>query len=278
MATRPAPGDPGLSSTPDQASRSADDWDGHWKLYAASAALNPAQAYRRRLIFRALDLPRARGPVRVLEVGSGQGDFSREIVGRRPDVELVGLDISDRGVEIARAKVPTGLFFQQDLMQPLGLPTRYRAWATHAVCSEVLEHVDDPLTALKNARVCLAPGGRLIVTVPAGPMSAFDHHIGHRRHFTPASLGALLRDAGLDVISVHGAGFPFFNLYRLTVIARGETLIDDAAGGEMPFTARAAIRVFSWLFRLNAAQTLHGWQLVAVAVEPNAVRPADAAR
>jgi SAM-dependent methyltransferase len=249
----------------------ADDWDQHWRAYASSNALNPAQAYRRMLIFRRLDLAHAARPVRVLEVGSGQGEFSREITERHRDVELVGIDISQTAVEIAQAKVPGGAFFQQDLAQPMAIPARYRGWATHAVCSEVLEHLDDPLTALRHVRACLAPGGRLVITVPAGPMSAFDRHIGHRGHFSPARLGQLVKDAGLQLGSLHGAGFPFFNLYRLTVIARGRKLIADATesgDGHLPASASAAIRVFSWLFRLNAAETLRGWQLVAVAVEP----------
>jgi SAM-dependent methyltransferase len=250
----------------------ADDWNEHWSAYAATNALNPAQAYRRMLIFRSLELHHAQRPVRLLELGSGQGELSREIKERHADLELVGVDISQTAVAIARAKVPTGVFFQHDLMQAMALPERYRAWATHAVCSEVLEHLDDPLTALRNARRYLAPGGRLVVTVPAGPISAFDRHIGHRRHFTPEALGRLLNDSGLQVASLYGAGFPFFNLYRLMVIARGRRLIEDAGVGELPVVARAAIRTFSWLFRLNAVETLRGWQLLAVAVEPNGSR------
>ncbi len=260
---------------------SADDWNQHWSSYAASNALNPAQAYRRMLIFGGLDLTRTKGPVRLLELGSGQGDLSREIKQRHPDLELVGLDISKTGVEIAQAKVPGGSFFQQDLTRPMVIPERYRGWATHAVCSEVLEHLDDPLTALRNIRTCLAPGGRLVITVPAGPMSAFDRHIGHRGHFSPARLERLLTDAGLQVASLFGAGFPFFNLYRLTVIARGRKLIADATGGNdghLPIAARAAIRAFSWLFRLNTANTQRGWQLVAVATEPtNPIPPVEGA-
>jgi SAM-dependent methyltransferase len=260
--------------------RSADDWDGHWNAYAISTVLNPAQAYRRTLILRALDLAHGPWPVRVLEVGCGQGDMSRAIMNRHPDVELVGLDISETGVAIAQANVPAATFFQQDLMLPMALPARYHAWATHAVCSEVLEHLDDPLTALRHARTCLAPGARLVVTVPAGPMSAFDRHIGHRGHFTHERLRALLTESGLQVASIHGAGFPFFNLYRMVVMARGRRLIQDASSGDMPVTARAAMQAFSWLFRLNAARTLRGWQLVAVAVEPHDPRPvpADIAR
>ncbi|MEO7036165.1 MAG: class I SAM-dependent methyltransferase [Polyangiaceae bacterium] len=246
-----------------------DDWNQHWSSYADSNALNPAQAYRRMLIFRALSLSRATSAqTRLLELGCGQGEFSAELKERHPGLELVGVDLSHTGVGIAQSRVPSGAFFQQDLLQPIAIPEEYRAWATHAVCSEVLEHLDDPLTALRNVRACLAPGARLVITVPAGPMSAFDQHIGHRRHFTPDRLRQLLQDAGLEVKSLHGAGFPFFNLYRLTVVARGKKLIEDA-GGALPLSARAAIWAFTKLFRLNTIETLRGWQLVAVAAEPS---------
>jgi SAM-dependent methyltransferase len=254
-----------------------DDWNRHWSEFAATAALNPAQAYRRMLIFRSLELGRAKSAVRMFEVGSGQGDLSQELVERHPGMELMGVDLSDTGVAIAKSKVPSAEFFQQDLLKPLSLPERYLGWATHAVCSEVLEHLEDPTTALRNVRRCLAPGGKLVVTVPAGPMSAFDRHIGHRRHFTPGSLRTLLEEAGLRVTSLSGAGFPFFNLYRLTVVARGKKLIEDAsAERRLPFSARAAIQVFSWLFRLNRMETQLGWQLVAIAEEPSRVTGAAA--
>ena len=252
-----------------------DDWNQHWGAYATSNALNPAQAYRRRLIFQALALPR--GPsaqTRLLELGCGQGEFSLELTQRYRDLQLVGLDLSHAGVAIAQRRVSGGVFFQQDLLEPLALPEEYRGWATHAVCSEVLEHLDDPLTALRNARACLAPGARLVVTVPAGPMSAFDRHIGHRRHFTPERLRQLLVDAGLEVGSLYGAGFPFFNLYRLTVVLRGKKLIQDA-NGQLPLSARAAVWAFGQLFRLNTSETLRGWQLVAVAREPSRASPAE---
>jgi SAM-dependent methyltransferase len=253
-----------------EASATGDDWNRHWSTYAKSNALNPAQAYRRMLIFRALALGRADAPARLLELGSGQGDLSRELKDRYPELELVGVDLSQTGVEIAQAKVPEASFFRQNLSEPLTLSEHYRAWATHAVCSEVLEHIDDPLFALRNMRQCLAPGARLVITVPAGPISAFDRHIGHRRHFTPASLTELLERAGLRVDSLHGAGFPFFNLYRLMVVARGDKLLTDTTQeGELPLAARAAIRLFSGLFRFNLSETQRGWQLVAIAVEPS---------
>jgi 2-polyprenyl-3-methyl-5-hydroxy-6-metoxy-1,4-benzoquinol methylase len=248
-----------------------DNWDQHWRTYAESASLNPAQAYRRKLVFESLGLTTARRPVRVVELGSGCGELAADVLHARPDAEFVGLDLSPSGVELSQKRVPAARFFQQDFTQPLTLDDKYRGWATHAVCSEVLEHVDDVVAILRNVRTLFAPGCRFVVTVPSGPMSAFDKHIGHRRHFTPRSLADTLVSAGLEVEALHGAGFPFFNLYRLAVIARGKKLIADAALGDdakLPLVARGAMGLFSTLFKLNLHKTELGWQLVAVAVEP----------
>jgi SAM-dependent methyltransferase len=248
-----------------------DGWNQHWDDYATAAAANPAQAYRRKLILHLLALGDAKAPVHALDLGSGQGDMARDLSLARPDADIVGLDLSASGGAIAQKKVPRGHFFQQDFTQPLKLDPRYHSWATHAVCSEVLEHLDDPVAMLRNVRALMAPGCRLVVTVPGGPMSAFDRHIGHRKHFTAELLERTLEDAGLRVALLRGAGFPFFNLYRLAVIARGEKLIADAAaenGKRLPLSARASMRVFSWLFELNTHKTRLGWQLVAVATKP----------
>src|SRR5437773_1070670 len=78
-------------------------------------------------------------------------------------------------------------------------------WATHAVCSEVIEHVDDPRRLLSSARAYMSPGCKLVLTAPGGPMSAFDRHIGHRRHWDPRDIKTLLLDAGFLPEHVTGA-------------------------------------------------------------------------
>jgi SAM-dependent methyltransferase len=246
-----------------------DDWDRHWDAFSEANERNPAQAYRRRL---AIDLLGREGaPRRLLDIGSGQGDFLGLAAARWPEAELFGLEISEVGVQVAEEKVPDARFRTRDLLADTGPRGDEAAWATHALCSEVLEHVDDPISLLRSARAYLAPGCRLVVTVPGGPKSAFDRHIGHRRHFSPSELAAVLRDAELEVEHATGAGFPFFNLYRLVVIARGKRLVEDAVGENGAATslpARAAMAAFRPLFRLNAASFRHGWQTVAVAREP----------
>ncbi|HEY2106760.1 MAG TPA: class I SAM-dependent methyltransferase [Candidatus Binataceae bacterium] len=205
-------------------------------------------------------------PGRVLDIGSGQGDFAAEAAAAFPGAKLLGLELSASGVAVARRKVPGAEFLQCNLQAEGRPPDRFRSWATHAVCSEVLEHLDEPERLLANASPWLEPACRLIVTVPGGPISQFDRHIGHRKHYRPDELRSLLERAGFRVESAHGAGFPFFNLYRLVVIARGSKLIAEVASQPSP-AARIAMRGFDRLFRWNLRTC--GWQSVAVAINPS---------
>jgi trans-aconitate methyltransferase len=248
---------------------STDDWNTHWRDYNAAAERNPAQHFRHRLVDRLLQAP-ASG-VRVLDIGSGQGDLAQLLAERHPASSIVGLEVSATGVEISSMKVPSATFMQRDLCEPGDPPAEYQRWATHATCSEVLEHVDDPGLLLRNALAYCTPGCRLVVTVPGGPMSAFDKHIGHRRHYTPAALRELLESAGLRVENVATAGFPMFNLYRLVVVSRGKRLVDDIASGQgqaVSLPARVAMGVFRGLLSIDLRLPWLGWQIAGVARVP----------
>lgn len=245
-----------------------DDWSGHWDSYADSARDNPAQEMRHRIVLSALSqMP---GNLHLLmDVGSGQGDFLRRAASRHIAERLVGLELSETGVRLSRAKVPDAEFVQADLFHPPQELREYAEKADIAVCSEVVEHVDDPVGFLRAVRSYLRPGGWLVLTVPGGPMSAFDRHIGHRRHFNAESVAAVLKTAGFVAERVQLAGFPFFNLYRLTVIARGKKLIEDVKVGTAERRPSAlalfAMRMFRLLFHLNVDDSPFGWQVIALA-------------
>lgn len=243
-----------------------DDWDDHWDRYDASARENPAQAYRRRLVFDLLE--RAGRPRRILDIGSGQGDLLAQARDRWPDAELAGVELSRSGIAAAAVKVPGATFVQRDLLEPGPPDTELVGWATHAVCTEVIEHVDQPSELLSAASDLMAPGAVLVITAPGGQMSAFDRHIGHRTHYTRDTLRDVIVEAGLEVEQVTSAGFPFFNLYRRLVIMRGDRLIDDvdsSSGADLPRSARAIMRGFDVAFRTNRADSRWGTQMVAVA-------------
>lgn len=248
-----------------------DDWDQHWRNYARAAELNPAQRYRRQIVCALLRRSQCSGTARILDIGSGQGDLALDLNQAFPKAELAGVELSAAGVAEATTKIPSARFLQRDLLDPDGDPGLLGSWAQFAVCAEVLEHLDDPALFLKHASRYLAPGCMLVVTVPGGPQSAFDHHIGHRQHFTPQMLRSLLEQGGFNVQIATTAGFPFFNLYRMAVILRGKSLITDVRSGSTAASsglARVVMSAFRPLFALNILGSSLGWQTVATARWP----------
>jgi trans-aconitate methyltransferase len=193
---------------------------------------DPARAYRCRLILDLLQSFDRRESERILIIGSSTGPLAAEVHRRFPNADIVGVEGSREGVEPAHIAVPSATFIRHDLLREEEVDPRLRAWATTAVCVEVLEHVADPRQLLRGVAPYLAHDGKLVVTVPGGPMSAFDRRIGHRQHFTPKTLSHLLEESGFRVRHVQRAGFPFSNLA---------------------------------LFRFDRERSPLGWQIVAVA-------------
>ncbi len=259
-----------MADVADRAPRSdnaPEQWEDHWSRFAEATRLNPAQRYRCQTILRLLGVQAGDMAPRILDIGCGAGDLLTAVGERFPAAELAGVDRSESGFRATQAALPTVSLVHHDLETDGLPPTDLAGWATHAVCSEVLEHVADPVHVLGRARQLIAPGGRLVVTVPGGPKSAFDKAIGHRRHYTQALLGEQLHAAGFEVDRVAGAGFPIFNLYRLVVISRGERLTGDI-DGRPSLSARIAMAVFRSLFHFALPDTPWGWQVVGLARRP----------
>ena len=268
------------SAAPDGAAPDGDDWDDHWATFGDPALGNPANDLRNRLILDLLGTPKPGAT--ILDIGSGQGQFGILLQSTFPHTHVVGLEYSHEGVRRATqaakdAGVPAR-FVQRDLLQPQwsAFGSDNVPLASLAVCSEVLEHVDHPEVLLRNAAVYLAPGCRLVVTVPGGPMSALDRHIGHRTHYKPSTLKTLLERSGFVVERAERAGFPFFNLYRLIIVARGKQLIEDvkATSTQSPSKLQTGTTwFFNRAFRWNVPRSRFGWQIVAVARPQSAPRP-----
>jgi SAM-dependent methyltransferase len=246
----------------------ADDyrWDDHWRRFATATLANPGQALRRRSIFRLLGAGAAAPDATILDFGCGSGDLLIAMARRYPEARLAGIDGSAEGLAITARALPGATLARCDITRADGVPGELRGWASHAVCSEVLEHVDDPVRVLITAGTCLKPGGRLVVTVPGGPMSAFDRAIGHRGHYTRERLRNEMIGAGLKVEAAAAAGFPVFNLYRILVLMRGRRLIADIADGPS-LLARLAMMPLRWLMPLSLFDSSWGWLIVGTAVK-----------
>jgi SAM-dependent methyltransferase len=95
----------------------------------------------------------------------------------------------------------------------LYLPTELGALAGQhfdtIICLNVLEHVDDDISALQAIRRMLAPRGRLILLVPALPAlyGTIDKALGHHRRYKRPPLTSLLTATGFTVAHIE-----YFNL------------------------------------------------------------------
>ena len=85
------------------------------------------------------------------------------------------------------------------------------------ICLDILNHVpNDQATVPEIARV-LAPGGRLILVVPAVPMmlGRRDQTLGHLRRYTKAGICELLERNGLKIQSIRSWNFAALPVYFL---------------------------------------------------------------
>lgn len=81
---------------------------------------------------------------------------------------------------------------------------------------DVLEHIDEDVQSLAALRHRLAPGGRLLVTVPAYPWlwSAHDVFLHHKRRYTARSLRRAFAEGGLAIERIS-----YFNMLLLPLAA-----------------------------------------------------------
>lgn len=100
---------------------------------------------------------------RILEVGCGNGNVSRGIASM--GYQVLGVDIDKESIELARSNNPLpNLNFRAEAAEDLKEHGSFDA----IVCTEVLEHLDDPTVVLNYVKENLRPGGLFISTVPNG--------------------------------------------------------------------------------------------------------------
>jgi len=159
---------------------------------------------------------------RVLDLGSGAGDFTAEIA--RAGASAIGIEVAEAAVARARSRHP-GLEFGLapiDGLLPLEDGAFDVVWS-----SEVIEHVADTARWLSEVRRVLAPGGRLLLTTPnhgrlrvaVAGIERFSEPLGDHLHlYTRRSLREVLGELGFDVDAIRAAGGP--PLLRRLLLAR----------------------------------------------------------
>ena len=137
---------------------------------------------------------------RILEVGAGIGNFTELLSGREL---VVPTDKYQKCVNYLKRRLddcPIAAVLQLDLEKPEDADLDRFSFDT-VVCLNVLEHVKDDLRALFFMREALAPGGQLVLLVPAFQFlyGSVDRAIEHHRRYTKKTLLPKMQDAGFEI-------------------------------------------------------------------------------
>ncbi len=174
----------------------------------------------------------------VLDMGCGNGTFLSRFRGR--GWRLQGTDLSPTGIEIARSTFPDIEFFLADASGPTGYAAERVGQIDAIISTEVIEHLYDPRTFLRNVYDILKPGGIFILSTPyhgylksllmavTGKMEShftvlWDH--GHIKFWSRKTLTFVLDEAGFIEIRFAGSGrFPY--LWKSMVMCGRKPLLD----------------------------------------------------
>jgi SAM-dependent methyltransferase len=144
----------------------------------------------KRKILKAL-LARDPGLGPLLDLGCGTGGILRDWMSRRP---CVGTDRSQLALRICRRRG-----FEKLVRSDLNnLPFSEGSFDT-ILLLDVIEHLEDDVAFLREASALTAPGGRIVIAVPAFQFlwSQHDETFEHRRRYSARQLEAVLAAAGL---------------------------------------------------------------------------------
>lgn len=167
---------------------------------------------RRRLALRLLRRTLASNArPRVLDLGCGTGRVMSEL---SEWAQPVGLDMSGLALRFSASR---GL---APLVKGSGTALPFAAERFDAIVSlDVYEHIEDHRRAFAESLRVLAPGGTLVLSVPAHRFLWGPHDVAlmHFRRYTRTELKALLEAQGFEVQRI---GYSVFFLFPVVVLVR----------------------------------------------------------
>jgi SAM-dependent methyltransferase len=253
----------------------------HYYAYNYETQINPVAVRAKepldRLKLRGILKTLARPPRACLDVGCGVGGYLRLLERRGVSREsLFGLEL-DRSV-VARLRAEGYSVFAERVEEATDLPEGRFDLVT---MFHVIEHVADPGRVAGRVARWLAPGGVFAVETPN--LESLDarlfrarywggYHIPRHWHlFTPASLGRLLTDQGLEVTSVRyqtGHSFWMYSVHHW--LRYGEPPRPRLARWFDPFRGLPFLAAFTAWDRVRAALGFRTSAMLVIARKPEA--------
>ncbi len=200
----------------------------------------------------------------ILDAGCGEGFYVMLLAELTP-ARVIGIDANPQLVSRARKWMGENPRVELCVGDVASVPYPDYTF-TKIICSEVLEHLPDPVAALHELRRVLLPGGTLVVTVPNhryplffDPLNWVREHLGlghfskdnewlgglwanHLRLYTPEFLAEHLRAGGFqidDMRALTRACVPFQSL----ILYAGRQAYTRLPA---PESVRATMEKFAW--------------------------------
>lgn len=197
--------------------------DRMWWFRGLHALATGTFLHARRTSCGALGLP-------ALDAGCGTGGLLRSLVTAAPDAALVGLDFAIAAAAVARTKSgrPVAVGSVNEL------PFEDEAFAAIFSMDVLCHRGVDQARSLAEAHRCLAPGGVLVLNLPAyrWMLSTHDERVHNVRRYTRTEVVALLRDAGFRSISAS-----YWNTFLFPLMVLKRKIMSGEDSDVRPFPA-----------------------------------------
>ncbi|MFW2850501.1 class I SAM-dependent methyltransferase [Sphingomonas sp. TX0543] len=180
---------------------------------------------------------------KILEIGCGTG-HNLPMLAQFGEVDAIEIDPAARAIASQRLGRDVG---EAPLPVLPGVP---KAHYDLIAVLDVVEHIEDDVAALRAMRERLAPGGRILITVPAHQWmwSAHDVVNHHHRRYSKATLAKAITDAGLKPRKLGYFNSLLFPLAAGARVAGRITGRDDSDDTPPPAPLN---RLFETIFRLE---------------------------
>ena len=245
----------------------------HKKLHTIlQAEIDPAFAKRSQLILEAID---QKQPTTILDAGCGRGFYVHAFTYFNSLKEICGIDVMDKYLTVAKKHITDKrVHLQNASIYKLPYPDNH---FDVVVSSEVMEHLEDDVKALKELKRVLKKDGIILITVPNKNfpflwdplnwilMKFFNTHIpkdiwwlagiwaDHERLYTEKGLRRLVEKAELKTEQLQHIvrvcwPFSHFLLYGI-----GKNIVERLGAKDFDrfnFKDKPLSRVLAWFMRL----------------------------